>query len=144
MRPALDSFDTRILAELTKNGRMSHSEIAKRVNLSRNAVRIRIEKLEREGYILGYTIVKDAKADNPIVAIIQVFRHDRMRGGRVLSLIKTFPEVSHCDVMSGEFDIVVRVEAKTVGRVQQIWEEIAQSEEVRDTVTSFSLSSHAK
>ena len=144
MRLGLDSFDADILEELRKNGRLSHSDLAKRVNLSRNAVRLRVERLEQDGFILGYTIIQDVPNDRRIIAMIHVFRHDRTRGGGVMALIKTFPEVSHCDVMSGDLDIVLRVEAKSVGRVQEIWDEISRSEDVSNTVTSFALSTHSK
>ena len=53
----LDRADERILGELTHNARMSHAELAEKVNLSRNAVRQRIERLERDGQIQGYTII---------------------------------------------------------------------------------------
>ena len=46
-RVSLDQIDQRILAELTKNARMSHAELATKVLLSRNAVRQRIERMER-------------------------------------------------------------------------------------------------
>lgn len=49
-------LDERILAELTANARIAHAELGLKVNLSRNAVRQRIERLERDGAIQGYTL----------------------------------------------------------------------------------------
>ena len=56
MKRILDPLDERIIAELTRNARAAHAELAAKVNLSRNAVRQRIERLERDGAIQGYTI----------------------------------------------------------------------------------------
>jgi hypothetical protein len=53
---------------LTRNGRISHSELASKVLLSRNAVRQRIERLEREGHIAGYTIVRAGGDTGDVVA----------------------------------------------------------------------------
>ncbi|TDD31581.1 AsnC family transcriptional regulator, partial [Saccharopolyspora elongata] len=53
----MDAIDEKIIAELSRNARISHAELAHRVLLSRNAVRQRIERLERQGHIRGYTIV---------------------------------------------------------------------------------------
>lgn len=43
--------------------------------------------------------------------------------------------------MSGEFDIVLRVEAASADRIRSIWQEISAMQGVRDTLTSFALSS---
>ena len=53
MKRTLDKIDERIIEELTRNSRLAHNDIAMKVNLSRNAVRLRIERLERDGYIKG-------------------------------------------------------------------------------------------
>lgn len=138
----MDTIDEKILAELTRNGRVSHSELAGKVLLSRNAVRQRIERLEREGHIAGYTIVRACgDTGDPVSALVLVHRQDRMRGGDVLAALKRIPEVVICEILSGDFDIMVRLEAASLERVRIIWEEIAQMPGVRDTVTSLTLSS---
>lgn len=73
-----------------------------------------------------------------------VYRHDRMRGGDVLQALKNLPEVVSCDVMSGEFDLVVRVEADAADLIREIWQEISALSGVRDTLTAFALSSMIK
>lgn len=65
MKRILDRADERILAELTRNARIPHAELAEKVNLSRNAVRQRIERLERDSLILGYTIVAGEESRAP-------------------------------------------------------------------------------
>lgn len=138
----VDEIDEKILQELARDARISHAEISQRVNLSRNAVRQRIERLERDNEIAGYTIRRgNGNAASRIAAIIFVYRQDRMRGADVLVALKRIPEIMSCDVMSGDFDLVLRVEATDPDRIRQVWEEIAGLEGVRDTVTSFVLSS---
>lgn len=142
MRRQIDETDVKILHELASDARITHAQLAQRVNLSRNAVRQRIERLERDREITGYTIRRGGSASaSQIAAIIFVYRHDRMRGADVLLALKKVPEIRSCDVMSGEFDLVLRVEASGPDRIQQIWQEIAALEGVRDTVTAFVLSS---
>ncbi|MEU5610121.1 Lrp/AsnC family transcriptional regulator [Streptomyces sparsogenes] len=140
-RTALDAIDEKIIAELTRNARLSHAELGQRVLLSRNAVRQRIERLERQGHIRGYTLVRGGPGDEDLVsALVLVYRKDRLRGGEVLAALKRIPEVVICDVLSGEFDLMVRIEARSLERVQGIWEQIAQMPGVRDTVTALTLS----
>lgn len=53
----LDKIDLKILQLLTKNGRMSYVDIAKELNLSRVAVRERVQSLQKEGIIEQFTVV---------------------------------------------------------------------------------------
>ncbi|MCK9796287.1 AsnC family transcriptional regulator [Pseudomonas chlororaphis] len=143
MKRILDPLDERILAELTLNARAAHAELAAKVNLSRNAVRQRIERLERDGAIQGYTIRagEGRTSSSSINAVIFVYRYDRMRGAEVLQALRAIPEISQCEVMSGEFDLMVRVSAATPERVHRVWNDIAALPGVENTVTSFVLSS---
>lgn len=142
MKRLLDPQDERILAELTANAKIAHAELGTKVNLSRNAVRQRIERMERDGVIQGYTVRvgEGLKPSAPISAIIFVYRHDRMRGDDVVRGIKGIPEVIMCEVMSGEFDLMVRIEAAHPERVHAVWTLIAAMPGVENTVTTFVLS----
>ena len=143
MKYLLDRTDDQILIELKANARISHADLSAKVNLSRNAVRARIERLEREGFIKGYTILTGdgGNSQNVTTALIFVYRHDRMRGGEVIEALRKIPEVVACDVMTGDFDLLVRVESPAADRIRQIWQLIARMPGVRDTLTAFALSS---
>jgi Lrp/AsnC family transcriptional regulator, leucine-responsive regulatory protein len=54
---ALDHYDSRILAELQRDARISMSELGRRVHLSQPAVTERVRKLELSGVIKGYHAV---------------------------------------------------------------------------------------
>ena len=139
----LDEIDEQLLIELNNNARISLVSLGERVHLSRNAVRQRIERMERDGIIAGYTVIrgKQAGVRSPLRAYFFVYRADRMKGGEVLSTISNIPEVVRCDILSGDFDVLVSIEAESADRVQAIWEQIAALPGVINTVTSLSLSS---
>ena len=140
MKRILDPLDERIIAELRLNARAAHAELAAKVNLSRNAVR---QRIERDGAIQGYTVRtgEGGQASSNINAVIFVYRYDRMRGAEVLQALRAMPEVQQCDVMSGEFDLMLRVGAANPERVHKVWKEISALPGVENTVTSFVLSS---
>lgn len=140
-RASLDQIDQKIFAELSKNARISHAELATKVLLSRNAVRQRIDRMERRGHIQGYTVVAGASGQSPVSAFLMVYRKDRVRGADVISALRSIPEVVLCDVVSGDFDLLLRVEARTLERVQEIWEQVAALPGVTNTVTALTLSS---
>jgi DNA-binding Lrp family transcriptional regulator len=135
----VDGTDHRILAELTADARVALVELAARVHLSRNAVKQRIERMERDGVIAGYTVVRGAAAARRVTAIVMVYRTDRMRGAHVVTALERIPEVVRCDILSGEFDLFVTVRADTMDRIGEIWEMIAALPGVENTVTSLSL-----
>jgi len=137
----LDEIDRRILAELAEDARIPLVTLAARVHLSRNAVRQRIERMERDGVIAGYTLVRGhSEADSRRVsAVLFVYRVDRMRGGQVLAELAAIPEVVRCDILAGEFDLLVTVHADSMDRVGEVWERIAALPDVANTVTSVSL-----
>lgn len=138
---ARDPIDDRILTELTVNARISLVTLGARVNLSRNAVKLRIERLERSGTIQGYTLVRgSASRADRVSAVLMIDRADRMRGAEVIAALAKIPEVVRCDILAGEHDILARVDARSVERVQEIWEQVSAMPGVVNTVTSFSLS----
>jgi Lrp/AsnC family leucine-responsive transcriptional regulator len=143
-RASLDQIDQEILLELMKNGRISHAELASKVLLSRNAVRQRIDRMERLGYIQGYTVVSGTPGQGGVSAFFMVYRKDRVRGSDVIAVLQSIPEVVLCDVVSGDFDLLVRVEARSLERIQDIWEQIAALPGVTDTVTAMTLSSYVR
>lgn len=138
----LDEIDEQLLIELNNNARISLVSLGEKVHLSRNAVRQRIERMERDGIIAGYTVIrgKQAGVHSPLRAYFFVYRADRMKGGEVLLTISNIPEVVRCDILSGDFDVLVSIEAESADRVQAIWEQIAALPGVINTVTALSLS----
>lgn len=59
----LDQIDRLILAALTENARIPLVALAAQVHLSRNAVKQRIERMERQGMIGATRSSPDAPAD---------------------------------------------------------------------------------
>ena len=53
LNPALDAHDTRILAELQADARLTMAELGRRVHLSQPSVTERVKKLEAAGVISG-------------------------------------------------------------------------------------------
>lgn len=70
----LDHTDLKILEELSKNSRISMKELGEKIHLSGPAISARVEKLERNGIIEGYTIqINQAELGYPVHALINIF-----------------------------------------------------------------------
>ncbi len=109
MRQQLDSVDRKILHILQENARTSLKDIASQVFLSSPATSARINKLEREGYILGYhTCVNKEKMGNRIRAFINV----ELRPGKkdaFLNLARGCENVIECSCITGDYAMLLEV-----------------------------------
>lgn len=96
----LDSYDTRILAELQADARISLAELGRRVHLSQPAVAERVRKLEAGGVITGYrATVNLAALGYGIRALVRVGRTDYQR---MLKIIADTPEIVNAWNITGE------------------------------------------
>ncbi len=137
----LDAIDQHILDELTADARIPLATLATRLGLSRQSVRQRIDRLEGQKVISGYTIRRAGNSNADTVrAVMLVYRKDRMRGADVTSAIAKIPEVVDCAILSGEIDLMVRLEADSHERINQIWSQISTLPGVQNINTCFVLS----
>jgi len=73
----LDSTDRQILSELSENGRMTMKELGEKVHLTGQAASDRVQKLEENGIIEGYSIkVNQAKLGSVVHVLINVYTID--------------------------------------------------------------------
>lgn len=136
----LDPIDRRILDELSADARLPIATLAQRVHLSRHAVRNRLDRLEAQKVITGYTIRLGETQAPKARAILRVYRKDRMRGKDVTDAIAKIPEVTTCYVVSGDSDLVLHIEAESQDRINAIWSQLANLPGVTDTNTAVVLS----
>ena len=66
----LDLKDRKILSELDMNARITHSILAKKLGLSKQVVKYRIEKLEKDNVIQGYNALVDLNKLNFTIYLI--------------------------------------------------------------------------
>ena len=77
----LDRIDKSIIRELQKNSRITVTELASRVGLSKTPCQVRMRRLEEQGYITGYTaLVNQTKLGLSHIAFAQVTLNDTSSG----------------------------------------------------------------
>ncbi|MGD9914276.1 MAG: Lrp/AsnC family transcriptional regulator [Rhizobiaceae bacterium] len=109
---AIDAFDRKIVALLQEDSRLTNSDLSERVNLSPSQCSRRRQRLEEEGYILGYRAVLDReKLGFPLVNIITVTlaTHNRDNAQRFAALVARLPEVQEAHALTGEMDYILKV-----------------------------------
>ena len=103
----LDHYDTRILAELQADARLSLTELGRRVHLSQPAVAERVRKLEAAGVITGYRATVDLGALG--YGIRAFMRVGRAEYARVVKLVQQTPEVVNAYNVTGEDSWILEI-----------------------------------
>jgi Lrp/AsnC family transcriptional regulator, leucine-responsive regulatory protein len=108
----LDSFDSAILAELAADGRVTATELARRIGLSKTPVLARIKRLEASGVIRGYRANLDpVTLGRAHVAFVEV----RLSDTREAALqafnraVLAVAEVEECHMIASRFDYLLKV-----------------------------------
>ncbi|HKR98679.1 MAG TPA: Lrp/AsnC family transcriptional regulator [Candidatus Dormibacteraeota bacterium] len=140
MRP-LDDIDHNILALLRENARRTLADIGEHVSLSVAAVKRRIERLERDGVIKGYTTRVDMSGlDEAIEVIMEVYCADRTSPGDIRPSFEHVEEVVSGFTVSGEPDVLLRLRVDSVSHLEQVVERLRRDPNVVRTKTMLVLS----
>jgi len=139
----LDAIDLKILDLLQKDGRTSHSEIAKLVGLSAPSVGERVKKLESTGVILRYVGLLDPnKVNRPITAIIAVSLDKPIHAKAFLARIQELEDVLECYHVTGEMDYLLKVRTRSTTSLESLISgDLRPLDGVVSTRTSVILSS---
>jgi Lrp/AsnC family transcriptional regulator, leucine-responsive regulatory protein len=108
----LDAIDTRILAALQENGRLSNFELAERVGLSPSPCLRRVKRLERDGPIEGYRALLGRERVGLGLTVfvgVKIEGHADERADALQDAIVAMPEVVACHMVSGEADYLLEV-----------------------------------
>ena len=106
--------DQKLLTLLRHDGRRSISDLAQALGLSRATVRARIARLEREGDIVGYTVVLRADAVSMPVRGITMIEVEGRAAGRVVDALGGFVEVAAVHTTNGKWDLIVELGAASL------------------------------
>ena len=107
----LDRTDRRILQHLQEDGRMSNLKLAEAVALSPTAVLARVQRLTREGYILGYEAKLDPKLLGAGMLVFVEVLLDRTTPNvfdQFKAAVQVHPEILECHMVAGGFDYLVK------------------------------------
>ncbi len=108
----LDRIDLRILNVLQADGRISNLKLAEAVALSPTAVLARTQRLQREGYILGYEArLNPLKLGRGMLVFVEVLL-DRTTPNvfnEFKAAVQVRDEILECHMVAGGFDYLIKV-----------------------------------
>ncbi|WP_268879043.1 Lrp/AsnC family transcriptional regulator [Piscinibacter terrae] len=140
MNIELDAHDTRILAELQADARLTMAELGRRVHLSQPAVTERVRKLESCGVITGYRATVDlTKLGYGIRAVI---RAGRAEYARVVKLVMSTPEVVNAYNVTGEDSWVIEIAVIDVAHLDSVVSKLCNLTETSTAIILNTVREH--
>jgi DNA-binding Lrp family transcriptional regulator len=137
----MDDIDRRIIALLRENARRSFQDVGQHVHLSAPAVKRRLDRLERDGVVLGYTAIVDPKAFGwHAEAFVDLYCEGGMAGAEIKRSVQREPGVVSAHTVAGEASALLHVMAEDTKRLELALERIRATQGVIRTVTEVVLS----
>ena len=137
----MDDVDTQIVALLREDARRSYLDIGRHVHLSAPAVKRRVDRLERDGVILGYTAIIDPQAFGwHAEAFVDLYCEGNITGEAIKRAVQREPGVVSAHTVAGEASALLHVQAQDTKHLEQVLERIRAARGVTRTVTEVVLS----
>jgi DNA-binding Lrp family transcriptional regulator len=137
----MDEIDRQIVALLRQDARRSFQDIGRKVHLSAPSVKRRVDRLERDGVILGYTAI----IDPPVFgwhaeAFVDLYCEGSISGEAIKQAVASEPRVVSAHTVAGEASALLHVMAQDTKDLEQVLERIRASHGITRTVTEVVLS----
>ena len=137
----MDAIDQQIVVLLRQDARRSFQSIGSRVGLTAPAVKRRVDRLESEGVIRGYTATIDpARFGWSTHAFVALYCEGRMAAQEVREAVAGNPEVEAAWTVAGEASAMLHVRARDTAHLEEALERIRDAPGVIRTQTQIVLS----
>ncbi|HKR74778.1 MAG TPA: Lrp/AsnC family transcriptional regulator, partial [Candidatus Nitrosocosmicus sp.] len=136
----IDDLDLKILSELSKDASISVPRLSKKININSSVVYSRIKRLVKRGLIKKFTIIINDEALGFNVKALTGITMDSKLRDNVLSELFKIPEVREVAEVTGRFDVLVTMTARSLDEMHQIIsEKVGRIEGVQKTETFIEM-----
>ncbi|MER8723663.1 Lrp/AsnC family transcriptional regulator [Mesorhizobium sp. M0833] len=136
----LSDADQALLSLLRINARASTAELARRLGVSRTTVQSRIERLEQRGIITGYGVRLSPDYEQGLVRAHVLLTVTPKLADKVVRSLQALAQVRTLHSVSGNFDMIVVVEAPSIRDLDTLLDQIGAMDGVERTSSSIILS----
>lgn len=139
----LDRFDRKILSVLAGEARISITDLARRIGLSKSPTQARLKRLEQGGVIQGYRAMFDAvRLGLDHVAFVEVRLSDTREAAlrAFNAAVAKIPEVEQAHMMAAGFDYLLKVRTRDMWQYRRVLgEQISALPHVASTSTYVAM-----
>ncbi len=136
----MDVIDEQLISALRENARASTAELARRVGRSRTTVQSRIERLERQGVIMGYGVRLAPEHARGAVRAHVMIKVGPKEVRAVTAALRAIDPVRVLHSVSGEADLIAVATTATVAEMDLVIDRIGALAGVERTTSSIILS----
>lgn len=115
--PELDRFDRAILRVLATDGRISITDLAREIGLSKSPTQARLRRLEKDGVITGYrALVDPIRLGMDHVSFVEVRLNDTREAAlaEFNAAVRKIPEIEQVHLIAGNFDYLMKVRTQNM------------------------------
>jgi DNA-binding Lrp family transcriptional regulator len=138
-RHQIDELDVRILELLRSEPRIGVLELSRRLGVARGTAQARIDKMTRDGLIVGFGPDLDLSALGFVVTAFVTIEVVQGRLSDVVEPLSDIPEVTEVHTIAGRGDMVIKVEARSNEHLMAVLERILAIDDVARTSTAIAL-----
>lgn len=132
----MEDLDRQIVQLLTKDGRMSYTDLGKATGLSTSAAHQRVRRLEQRGVIRGYSAIVDAdELGLPLTAFVSIKPIDPSAPDDTPDRLAFLPEIEACYSVAGEENYILKVRVGTPADLEALLAKIRSSANVSTRTT---------
>lgn len=136
----MDDLDRNILALLRADARLSLAMLARRLKIARSTLQARLERLETNGTIAGYTVRLGEGADpNRLRATVLLTIEPRTQAA-LLTRLKSIAEVERVFTTSGRVDLLLQIACPNTQVLDQVLDQIGAMTGVHSSESLIHLS----
>ena len=138
----MNETDHQLLAHLRQDARMSIAKLASKLKVSRGTITNRIEKMEREGVIVGYTVrVRPDQQRDEIKAWMSIAVEGNQTRAVIAGLLGE-PSVAALYDTNGRWDLLAELRADNLQELSKSLERIRLFKNISNTETSIHLETY--
>jgi DNA-binding Lrp family transcriptional regulator len=138
----MDDTDRRLIALLQENARLPVASLASILGLSRATVQNRLDRLTRDGTIVGFTIRLRPDAGPAQVRAIMMIEIEGERSDLILKALARIPEAAAVHTTNGRWDLVVELRTDSLDAFDKALRRIREMKGIASSETSLLLSTH--
>lgn len=135
----LADIDRQLLSMLRQDSRQPVTKLAAELGLSRANVYARLNRLEEEGVIQGYTVRLGSDYDRRLIRAQVMIKVQLKQAKATEEALAAIAELSALHAISGEYDMIAVVEAETVSELNELIDRIGALDGVERTTSSILL-----
>jgi len=136
----MDDTDQSLIAELRRDGRASLSDLAARLGVSRATVRARMERLQAQGEIAGYSVLTRGDVTASPVRALMMIGIEGRGAERIMARLTGIAAVQSVHSTNGKWDLIAEIGTQNLLDLDEVIFRIRNIEGVTTSETNLLLS----